>query len=152
MSLRVRYVGSGGLRIDISTMYLYFTICSLSQNFVTNVTFYFSCVILTLEVHLMPFYEQPKTHKIEIDYEKYQTIAVFTYTDSEGSSTPLKIKIDLPDESRVTVPVDSVRLTKELHGRTLYNCYVTLNGRKQLIDIIYYKEQGLWVTSKINSY
>lgn len=100
----------------------------------------------------MPFYQPPKNFKVDIDYDAYQPIAVFTYTDMEGKSIPLKIKIDLPDESRVTVPVDTVRLTKELHGRTLYNCYVTLNGRKQLIDIIYYKEQGLWVMEKIKSY
>lgn len=100
----------------------------------------------------MPFYEAPKSHKIEIDYDKYQAIAVFTYTDTEGISVPLKIKIDLPDESRITVAIDGVRTTKELQGRTLYNCYIKLNGRKQLIDIIYYKEQGLWVTDKIISY
>lgn len=100
----------------------------------------------------MPFYQSPKNYKIEIDYENYQTIAVYSFTDSEGNSTPLKIKIDLPDATRVTVPVDGVRTTKELPGRTLYNCFVTLNGRKQLIDIIYYKEQGLWVMDKIKSY
>nr|WP_295678819.1 hypothetical protein [uncultured Lachnoclostridium sp.]DAE05613.1 MAG TPA: hypothetical protein [Siphoviridae sp. cthL03] len=100
----------------------------------------------------MPFYEPPRSHKFEIDYDNYQTIAVYSFTDAEGKSTPLKIKIDLPDGTRVTVPVDGVRITKELPGRELYNCYVTLNGRKQLIDIIYYKEQGLWVTEKIKSY
>lgn len=100
----------------------------------------------------MPFYEQPKTYKIEIDYDNYQPVAVFVYTDAEGNSTPLKIKIDLPDDTRITIPVDGVRIMKELPGKDSYNCYVTLNGRKQLIDIIYYKEQGLWVTEKINSY
>lgn len=100
----------------------------------------------------MPFYDPPKNHKIKIDYDIYQPIAVYAYTDSEGNSTPLKIKIDLPDESRVTVAIDSVRITKELPGRTLYNCAVTLRGRRQLIDIIYYKEQGLWVMEKIKSY
>ena len=100
----------------------------------------------------MPFYQQPKTYKIDIDYDNYQPVAVYAYTDAEGKSTPLKIKIDLPDESRITIPVDGLRLSKELPGRTLYNCYVTLNGRKQLIDIIYYQEQGLWVTPKIISY
>jgi len=100
----------------------------------------------------MPFYQPPKNFKTEIDYDKYQTVAVYAYTDMDGKSTPLKMKIDLPDESRVTVPIDGVRTTKELPGRDLFNCVVTLNGRKQLIDIVYYKEQGLWVTEKIKSY
>lgn len=100
----------------------------------------------------MPFYQQPKNYKVEIDYNKYQPVAVYAYTDMEGKSTPLKLKIDLPDASRVTVSVDGVRLTKELPGRDLYNCFVTIDGRKQLIDIIYYREQGLWVIEKIKSY
>ncbi len=100
----------------------------------------------------MPFYQQPKSFKIDIDYDNYQAVAVFAYTDMEGNSTPLKIKIDLPDATRVTAAIDGVRTTKELQGRTLYNCFITLQGRRQLIDIIYYKEQGLWVMEKIKSY
>lgn len=100
----------------------------------------------------MPFYQPPKNFKVDIDYDIYQPIAVYAFTDMDGKSTPLKLKIDLPDESRITVAIDGVRTTKELQGRILYNCFVTLNGRKQLIDIIYYREQGLWIIEKIKSY
>lgn len=100
----------------------------------------------------MPFYQQPKTYKIEIDYNIYQPVAVYVYTDMEGKSTPLKMKIDLPDSSRVTVPIDGIKITKDLPSRTLYTCVATLHGCKQLIDLIYYHEQGLWVTEKIKSY
>ena len=100
----------------------------------------------------MPFYEPPKNHKIEIDYDMFQTIGVALYTGNDGKITPLKLYIDLPDESRVTIAVDGIKTTKELEGRTLFTCVATLNGRKQLFNIIYYKEQGLWVMEKIKSY
>ncbi|HCL02870.1 MAG TPA: hypothetical protein DHW61_10750 [Lachnoclostridium phytofermentans] len=100
----------------------------------------------------MPFYEPPKDFKIEINYDVYQTIGVALYTGNDGKITPLKLYIDLPDSSRITVAVDGIKTTKELKGRILFTCVATLHGRKQLFDIIYYKEQGLWVTDKIKSY
>ncbi|GEM_PF-1197024 len=100
----------------------------------------------------MPFYEPPRSCKIEIDYDVFQTIGVAQFTGADGKIIPLKLFIDLPDESRVSFDVDGVKNTKELTGRILFTCVATLHGRKQNFDIIYYKEQGLWVMEKIKSY
>lgn len=97
----------------------------------------------------MPFFQSSESSKFEIDFTKYQPIAVYSYTDVDGKITPIKFKMDLPDATRVTVDIESIRSTKDIYGGVSYSCYAMVNGTRQLFVIVFFSEPMLWCLRKV---
>lgn len=97
----------------------------------------------------MPFFTPSKTIKTVIDFDRYQPVSVICCTLADGSMTPMRFRIVLPDSSEETYNVDSVPQTKEYRDRTSFRCLFTCNNRKQSVILDFYFEEHVWVTLRL---
>lgn len=96
----------------------------------------------------MPFFEKERENNIVIDNDRYQPIAVLAYTSAAGEITPMRFKMQLPDESIETVNIDGIKSHKDIPGGINYCCLVTTYGHQKQVTLRYFIREHLWVLLK----
>lgn len=98
----------------------------------------------------MPFFQQSKDTKTCIDLDYYQPVKVIYCCHSDGSITPMRFKITCADESEETYDIDGITQTKDIPNGVSFRCGISRYGHKQYITLVYYYEDHVWVTPRIN--
>lgn len=92
----------------------------------------------------MPFYTPSKDSKFQIDYDKYNPVYVYFYTDMDGKIRPIQFKYESEDNSIITLDINSIKYSKDIYGGILFCCLVTNYGRQQEVNLVYFIAQHLW--------
>lgn len=92
----------------------------------------------------MPFYTPSKDSKFQIDYDKYNPVYVYFYTDMDGKIRPIQFTYEADDNTRTTLKIDNIKSSKEIKGGILFCCLVTDYGRQQEVNLVYFIVQHLW--------
>jgi hypothetical protein len=94
----------------------------------------------------MAFFTAPKDTKTVIDFDRYQPVSVIYCTLSDGTMTPMRFKIALPDESEETYNITGITQTKEYRDRISFLCLFTSGKCQQAIMLEFYIKDHVWVT------
>jgi hypothetical protein len=97
----------------------------------------------------MPFFTPSKDTKTYIDFDRYQPVSVICCTLADGSMTPMRFKIALPDKSEETYNITGITQTKEYRDRIAFRCLFTSGKRQQAIMLEFYIEDHVWVTLRL---
>lgn len=96
----------------------------------------------------MPFYQPSREQPVVIDYNKFDPIAVLSYTTTEGEVTPMRFKCKNPDESIETVYIDQITNRKVYPSILEFHCLCENYGALKKVVLRYYKEYFIWVMAK----
>lgn len=96
----------------------------------------------------MPFFEKSREDNCYIDSDRYVPVAVISYTSAVGDITPMRFKMQMPDESIETINIDGIKSHKDIPLGISYCCIVSAYGHQQQIILNYYIRDHRWVMIK----
>lgn len=96
----------------------------------------------------MPYFTPSKANKFMVDFDHYKPVKVISCCHSDGTFTPMRIKITAPDETEETYDINGVTQTKDIPNGVSFRCLITCYGRQQAITLVYYYEDHIWVTPR----